>query len=117
MAGSSQGSAKRSERARREPSSDEEHTGLTAADAAKSAAREVADLTGKTPVGVTAVEPVEDGWQVEVEVVDESHIPSTSDLMALYEVELDQAGELVAYRRTRRYVRGRADSSTNGANR
>jgi hypothetical protein len=36
--------------------------------------------------------------------------------MALYEVDLDQDGGLVAYRRTRRYIRGRADS-TNGATR
>jgi hypothetical protein len=114
MAGS-ESSAKRSSRARREPPP-EDNPELTAADVAKSAAREVADLTGRTPVGVTAVEPTEDGWRVEVEVVEESHIPSTSDLMALYEVDLDQDGGLLAYRRTRRYVRGRADS-TNGATR
>lgn len=112
MAGS-ETSGKRSQRARRESPSEDNLT-LTAADAARSAAREVADLTGKDPVGVTAVEPLEDGWRVEVEVVEESHIPSTSDLMALYEVDLDQDGGLLAYRRTRRYVRGRADS-TNGA--
>jgi len=115
MAGS-QGSAKRSTRARREPKSEEdsqELTGLTAAEAAKAAVIAAADLTGKTPVGVTAVEPTEDGWRVEIEVVEESHIPSTSDLMALYELDLDPDGELIAYRRTRRYIRGRADS-TNG---
>ena len=115
MAGS-ESSAKRTPRARREPPPEDNHPELTAADVAKSAVREVADLTGKTPVGVTAVEPAEDGWRVEVEVVEESHIPSTSDLMALYEVDLDQDGDLLAYRRTRRYVRGRADS-TNGATR
>jgi hypothetical protein len=112
MAGS-ETSGKRSQRASREPPP-EDNPGLTAADVARSAAQEVAGLTGKDPVGVTAVEPTEDGWRIKVEVVEESHIPSTSDLMALYEVDLDQDGGLLAYRRTRRYVRGRADS-TNGA--
>ena len=31
--------------------------------------------------------------------------------MALYELDLHQAGELIAYRRTWRYIRGRADSA------
>lgn len=114
MAGS-QESEQRSRRTRRKPDADQaESAELTAAEVARSAATELADLTGRKPVGVTAVEPAEDGWHVEVEVVEESHIPSTSDLMALYEVDLDHEGALVAYRRARRYVRGRADS-TNGA--
>jgi hypothetical protein len=95
---------------------DTEVAELTAAEVARSAVAELAELTGRKPVGVTAVEPTEDGWRVEVELVEESHIPSTSDLMALYDLDLDQEGALVAYRRTRRYVRGRADS-TNGAGR
>jgi hypothetical protein len=95
---------------------DAEVAELTAAEVARSAVAELTELTGRKPVGVTAVEPTEDGWRVEVELVEESHIPSTSDLMALYDLDLDQEGALVAYRRTRRYVRGRADS-TNGAGR
>jgi hypothetical protein len=77
---------------------------------------DVAGLTSKKPVGITGVEPTDDGWRVEVEVVEDGRIPSTSDIMALYEVDLDQNGELLAYRRTRRYVRGRTDTG-NGVSR
>lgn len=88
--------------------------GVTAAEAAKAAVAQVTNLTSKKPVGVTGLAPTEEGWRVEVEIVEEAHIPSTSDLMALYEVDLDQSGELMSYRRTRRYVRGRVDSNGTG---
>lgn len=67
-------------------------------------------LTGKSVVGVTSVEPVENGgWMVQVEVLEDRRVPSSSDMLALYEAELDDNGDLLAYRRTRRYARGRAD--------
>jgi Gas vesicle synthesis protein GvpO len=43
---------------------------------------------------------------VEFEVVEDRRIPSSSDILALYEVEMDADGELLALRRTRRYLRG-----------
>ncbi|MFL6073925.1 MAG: gas vesicle protein [Mycobacteriales bacterium] len=83
-------------------------TPLSAPDAARVALRHVADLTGKDPHGVTSVEPADDdGWVVSAEVVEERRIPSSSDILALYEVEIDGEGELLAYRRTERYPRGR----------
>jgi hypothetical protein len=71
--------------------------------------REIAELIGKQPESVTGVERIDDGWLVGVEVVEIERIPSTSDLMAIYEAELDPNGELVSYHRTRRYARGRED--------
>jgi len=47
------------------------------------------------------------GWLIEVEVVEARRIPTTSDILALYEVLLDADGELLSYRRIRRYPRGR----------
>lgn len=70
----------------------------------------ISALTSKNVVGVTSVEPAEQGWLVEVEVLEEARIPSSSDMLALYEAELDDHGDLLAYRRTRRYARGRADA-------
>lgn len=80
---------------------------LSAPEAAEAALDEIAKLTGRDTVGATSVEPTDDGWRVEIEVVEERRIPSTSDLMALYQVDLDLGGELLAYRRTQRYARGR----------
>lgn len=73
--------------------------------AASSAQRHIKALTGKPAVSVTSVDPTENGWRIDVEVLEEERIPASLDVLALYEVELDRAARLVAYRRTRRYSR------------
>jgi hypothetical protein len=83
---------------------------LTAAEAGHYGMRQIAGLTGKEPEGVTGVEPTEDGWLVSVEVVETRRIPASTDLLATYETEIGPDGELVSYRRVRRYARGRGDS-------
>ena len=83
--------------------------GLTAAKAGEAALRQITELTGKDPEGVTGVEPGGDGWVVGVEVVEDRRIPSSTDVLAIYEIEIDSGGELVSYRRLRRYPRGRGD--------
>lgn len=87
-----------------------EHDRLNAAQAAKIGLRQITELTGKQAEGVTGVEPGEDGWIVSVEVVEESRIPSSADILATYETEFDLSGELLSYRRMRRYSRGSGDS-------
>jgi hypothetical protein len=84
---------------------------LTAAQVAQQGLRQIAELTGKQTEGVTGVEPAEYGWIVGVEVVEDRRIPSSTDLLATYEAELDMEGELLSYRRFRRYARGRGDNS------
>jgi hypothetical protein len=86
------------------------HGRLSAAQAAKQGLDQIAELTGKEPEGVTGVEPGEDGWIVSIEVVEDPRIPSSSDILAIYETEFDLSGELLSYRRVRRYARGRGDS-------
>jgi hypothetical protein len=85
---------------------------LTAAEAGRDALRQLVDLTGKEPEGVSGVEPSDDGWIVMVDMVEDRRIPSTSDILATYEVELALDGELISYRRVRRYMRGRVDDGT-----
>lgn len=87
-----------------------DEAGPTAAKVSQLALRQIAELTGKSAEGVTGVEPTEDGWMVGVEVVEDRRIPSSTDILATYETELDMDGELVSYRRVKRYTRGRGDS-------
>ena len=82
---------------------------LNAAKAGQAALRQIAELTGKESEGVTGVEPADDGWVVGVEVVEDRRVPSSTDILATYETELDMDGELMSYRRVRRYPRGRGD--------
>src|SRR5579859_6636831 len=74
--------------------------GLTAAKAGQAALRQIAELTG---------EPAEDGWAVGVEILEDRRIPSSTDILAIYEVEIDSGGDLMSYRRVKRYPRGRGD--------
>ncbi|HET7304711.1 MAG TPA: gas vesicle protein GvpO [Segeticoccus sp.] len=64
-------------------------------------------LTGREPEGVTSIEPIDEGWKVSIEVIESRRIPDSSDILGLYEVELDESGRMTGYRRVRRYARGR----------
>jgi hypothetical protein len=80
--------------------------------AAALAAANVRELTGKDPEVVVALERTEDGWRVAIEVLESRRVPDSTDLLAVYRVELDQEGELVGYRREQRYHRGRGEERT-----
>jgi hypothetical protein len=67
---------------------------------------EIGELTGHHVEAVVSVQRQDDGWLVEVEVVESHRIPDSADILAIYEVCLDEEGELVSYRRTQRYSRG-----------
>jgi hypothetical protein len=49
------------------------------------------------------------GWKVKVQVVELSRIPPTTDVLGTYSVNLDREGEVVGYRRERRFHRSQAD--------
>jgi hypothetical protein len=78
----------------------------TATQVAARAASQLLELAGKEPEGVTGLSRDDDGWTVEVEVVEVRRIPNTTDVLALYEVTTDEHGDLLGYRRLRRYARG-----------
>ncbi|WP_189858267.1 gas vesicle protein GvpO [Streptomyces poonensis] len=75
---------------------------------------QLTELTGMVPESVSSFEQTEDGWALEVEVLELARVPDTMSLMASYLVELDPNGELTGYRRVRRYERGRADAHRPG---
>ncbi len=76
---------------------------------ARRATDQLRQLVDRTTEGVTALERTSEGWRVEVEVVETARVPNTTDILAVYEVDLDSRGNLVGYTRTRRYLRGRQD--------
>ena len=83
---------------------------LTAKQAARAALRQVMELTAKLAEGITDVDRTEDGWVVGVEVVEDRRIPSGADILATYQATIDMEGELMSYRRLKRYMRGRGDT-------
>jgi Gas vesicle synthesis protein GvpO len=101
--GTGDGTARRASAPRTEPP---KRTG--AAVVAQRAARQLLELTGKEPEGVTGLERSDDGWTVFVDVAELHRVPNTTDVIATYEVEVDTDGNLTGYRRVRRFVRGTA---------
>ncbi|MEU5993679.1 gas vesicle protein GvpO [Spirillospora sp. NPDC047418] len=83
---------------------------MSASEAAKRAVEHVTAMTGRSAESVVGIERAgEDGWRVTVEVVETRRIPDSADILACYDTEVDADGDLVAYRRVRRYPRGRVE--------
>ncbi|MEJ8633322.1 gas vesicle protein [Streptomyces sp. NPDC006475] len=78
-------------------------------DVLRQACAQLTELTGREAESVSSFERTEDGWKLEVEVLEMERVPTTTSLLATYQVTLDEQGELSGYRRIRRYERGRAD--------
>lgn len=77
----------------------------TAVEIAHKAKEELVRLTGLEADTVSAIKRDTKGWWVTVSMIELKRIPEATDLLGSYEAILDDEGELVSYRRTRRYLR------------
>ena len=83
---------------------------LTARRAVREAREQLYELIGRPVEQVLGVERGDDGdWEVLVQVLELERIPNSTDVLGAYRVTLDDDGEVVGYRRLRRYVRSQAD--------
>ena len=71
----------------------------------RAAVEQLAELTGQRVEGLSGVHRDDDGWVVNAEVLELRRIPETNDVLATYEVRLDDDGSITGYRRVRRYTR------------
>jgi hypothetical protein len=67
------------------------------------------DLLGRPVESVSALERTHDGWVLGLEVVEVKRIPETTDVLASYELELDDGLDLRRYQQVRRYHRAQAE--------
>jgi hypothetical protein len=96
----------------REQPRDEERHGAAPDDAKATVkqAREQLEALLEVPVeSVSGFERTRKGWLVTLEVLELSRIPESTDILASYEMELDDDRNLVRYTRGRRYHRSQAD--------
>ena len=82
---------------------------LSGSAAAEYAKAHLLDLTGQPCEAVSSLSRTHDGWRVVLEVVELERIPRTTDILASYQIELDEDGELMGYVRIRRYSRNDVD--------
>jgi hypothetical protein len=78
---------------------------LSAHELSQAALTTVEELTGYEPEAVTGLEWDGELWQVTVDVLELSRIPSTTDMIGQYVVQLDDGGTLRGYKRTSRFQR------------
>ena len=64
----------------------------------------------KMPVdGVTGLSKLEEGWVVSLEALERRAIPDTMDVLGLYEVRLDNEGNLLGFERKKLRKRGETE--------
>jgi len=63
------------------------------------AQKEVVGLTKLEPSGIKGVSRDEEGWHVTVEMIEKKSIPDGMDLLALYNVPLDDEGTVIKFER------------------
>jgi hypothetical protein len=72
---------------------------------------ELAMLTGYKADSVSGFERTDEGWRVTVTAIELKRIPPSTDILATYEVALNDTGDIVSYERTNRYLRNQAGSN------
>ena len=90
-------------------------SGREAAAVVRRAREQLRDLQGSEPESVSSLEQSSEGWLVRLEVVEVRRVPDSTDVLASYEVELDDDGGLLGYRRVRRYYRAQSDANGEGS--
>lgn len=81
-------------------------------DVVRRAREQLEALQGREPESVSSLERTHDGWIATFEVVELSRVPDSTDVMASYEVVLDEQKNVRRYARIRRYYRSQADRET-----
>lgn len=87
-------------------------SGDAAAEIAMQARRQLERLLGTEAERVSGLERRNGGWAVTLEVVEVARIPESTDVLATYELMLDDDRNLVSVNRGRRYRRSQIDEGS-----
>lgn len=72
------------------------------------ASNKMAELTKLEPIGVKGMAKEKEGWKVTIEMVEKKSIPDGMDILGLYEVWVDDKGEIFGFERKK--LRKRTDT-------
>ena len=78
---------------------------MTGKEIAERAKEQLAQLTGYEAGTVSGLSKDKEGWHVSVDMIELRRVPDTTDVLAVYEALLDEEGNLLSYKRTKRYMR------------
>ena len=79
---------------------------LTLADIVEDTKRQMTAITGLPPDTISRCDRADEGWTLDIDMLEHRSIPRTQDLLASFEVVLDLSGQITRWRRTGRFVRG-----------
>jgi hypothetical protein len=105
------GQSRRSEDRTRSPDSkrnSERDVDASLVTASRTALYQLSMLTNRPTEGVSRLEQEDDGWFFQIEIVELDRIPDSTSVLASYETHTDEDGNVVSYKRTRRYTRNQA---------
>lgn len=71
---------------------------------------ELAELTGLKPDTVSGMKHDDQGWHITLEMIELKRIPESNDVLATYELLLDETGTILNYQRVRRYTRSQVNN-------
>ena len=84
---------------------------MRASEVGQVAKDELQALTGLKAETVSAIQRQDEIWDVTVDMIEMHVTPNSRDVLALYHVQLDDAGTVLGYRRMGRYVRSQLEIS------
>ncbi len=67
--------------------------------------KQMAAITGLSPETVARFDREDEGWCVNIDMIEHRAIPRTNDLLASFEVKLDGDGNVLRWKRTGRFLR------------
>lgn len=79
---------------------------MNANEAVEKARQEFVSLGKKPADGVTGLSKTEEGWSILMEALERKAIPETMDVLGLYELHLDNEGNLLGLDRKKLRKRG-----------
>jgi hypothetical protein len=83
-------------------------SGLSMKEIVEKVKEEICRYTGLPSSSILNVSQEEGGWRVGIEMVEKKSIPESQDILAHYEVRLDEKGQLIDFNRIK--LRKRADT-------
>ncbi|MBI4298083.1 MAG: gas vesicle protein [Chloroflexi bacterium] len=72
---------------------------------AERAKSQLKDITGLMPSAVTEAFKDDLGWHITLEALEMARVPSTADVLGIYEAILDEEGKLLRFQRKRARLR------------
>jgi Gas vesicle synthesis protein GvpO len=86
----------------------DERVNASLVSASRTAMHQLSTLTSLPTEGISRLEQDDDGWLFHIEVVELERIPDSTSVLASYETHTDEEGNVMSYKRTRRYTRNQA---------